>query len=77
MGKWSAIRRFFSDEWKIIYFVFIKLNESLFVLTQIVIFCSLTFTSLNSLLISLLDKNEFISSANMTGFETVDALQKP
>ena len=53
----------------------VSIRERLFALNQIDIFCSSTFISLNSLLIYLLDKNKFLSSANMTGFKIEEALK--
>ena len=74
MGKLLAIRRVFFSEWKSAHFVSVKFRKSLLALNQIDIFCSSRFISLNSLLISLLDKNKFVWSATMTGFKIEEAL---
>ena len=59
MGKSFAIRRFFFYEWKSSHFVLIEFRESLYALNQIDSFSSSTFTSSNSLLISLLDRTSY------------------
>ena len=64
---------FFDGLWKKENLVFLRFNDNLLALNQLLTFVSSLFIFSNKMLMSLCEKKRFVSSANMIGFSTFEA----
>ena len=64
---------FFDDMWKKEYLVFLKFNDNLLALNQLLTVFSSLLILLNKMLMSLCEKKRFVQSTGMIEFNTFEA----